>query len=165
MSVNLMDAAGIDSAIVKIRGNSQELQALIHGTAVSVLAHIRDHGDTRQVIKLMTALPTAQRRETLALWFKTYSNGKLKITLSKDAGWVAKLDSNRMESDFDIEAAADMEYGDLVPEPKAKQSELKNLIAAIAKYTKSDLMKDGKTPKNPPEIIAAAQKALKALTA
>jgi hypothetical protein len=160
-----MDAAGIDTAIVKIRGNSQELQALIHTCAVSLLAHISVHGDTRQVVKLMTALPTAQRRETLALWFKTYSSGKLKLSLSKDAGWVAKLDPNRMESDFKIEAAAAMEYGDLVKEPVAKKpTDLKALIAAITKFTKSDLLEDG-TPKNPPEIVAAAQKAMKALTA
>jgi len=165
MSVTLLDEAGIDAAIVTIRGSSKELQTIIHGCAVSVLAHISVHGDTRQAVRLLTALPSGQRREALAFWFNKFSGKTLSISNSKDSGWNAKLKGGRLESDFDIEGAMATDYGDLMSEPKIKALELKNLVAAITKFTSNSKKLEDGSPQVPATVVAAAQKALAALTA
>ena len=162
MSATLMDAAGINAAIVKIRSQSKDVQQMIHETAVSVLAHVRDHGDTTLAVRLLSALPTGQRREALAFWFNKFSNKMLSLNNSKDAGWVAKLKTERKPEDFDIEGASETDYGDLIAEPKVKPVTLKALLSAVEKFIKNDKKLDDGTPVVPAEVVVVAQRMLKA---
>lgn len=168
MTIVLQDAQGIARSIVTIAASATELQAAIHGTAVSCLAHVRDHGDTTLAVRLIGVLPSGQRREALANWFKVYSNKKM--LLSRDAKhgtWSCRLIADRSVEDFKVDDAMVCDYGELVPEAKVrdKPMSLEDLVKVIAKFTKNDAkLKDG-TPVVPADLVKAAQKALSAITA
>ena len=169
MSIVLMDAQATAKRIAGIAGTSKDLQREIHETAVSCLAHVRDHGDTTLAVRLIAVLPSGQRRKTLAQWFKVYSSGKMLIAQDPKHGtWSCKL-KDRTAEDFLIDEAMTCEYGDLEPETRAeKPKSLKDLVAAIARFTKNDktVEVDGVVqPVVSPELVKAAQKALAAITA
>lgn len=167
MKFQLLDAQGIASRIASIAGSSTELQQSIHETAVSCLAHVRDHGDTTLAVRLLSVLPSGQRRNALAAWFKEYSTGKMNLFADKHGVWSCKL-KDRVPEDFRVDDAADTNYGDMTPEAKVrdKPMDLQDLVKAIAKFTKNDkTLKDGHTPVVGPDLVKAAQKALLALTA
>jgi hypothetical protein len=169
MSITLMSQQDTAKRIVTIANGAKSLQTDIHETAVSCLAHVRDHGDTTLAVRLLAVLPSGQRRNTLAQWFKVYSNGKMSLVQDKNKVWSCKLKQERVATDFLVDEAMTCEYGDLEPEAKAgKPKTLAQLVAAIAAFTKNDktVVIDGVvTPIVSPELVKAAQKALTAITA
>ena len=72
MSVKLMSVNEMTTAIGRIKAAGTVLQARIHATAVSTLAHIRDHGDTTLSCRLLDALANGQRVKALAFWFRIW---------------------------------------------------------------------------------------------
>lgn len=168
MSIVIQDAQGIARSIASIAKSAADVQTAIHETAVSCLAHVRDHGDTTLAMRLLTVLPSGQRRKTLAAWFKVYSTGKMNIAQDKHGVWQCKL-KDRTAEDFRVDEAMDCDYGDLEPEQRSeKPKTLKDLVAAIARFTKNDktVEIDGVLqPVVSAELVRAAQKALSAITA
>jgi hypothetical protein len=169
MRVTILDAQGIAKGIADVATTAKAVQEDIHGLAVSCLAHVRDHGDTTLAVRLLGVLPSGQRRKTLAQWFKVYSTGKMLMALDPKHGtWSCKL-KDRVPEDFKVDDAMDCDYGDLEPEQRAeKPKSLKDLVAAIARFTKNDktVMVNGVLqPVVPAELVKAAQKALTAITA
>jgi hypothetical protein len=168
MVIQLLDAQGIATGIAGIAGNAKALQETIHAVAVSCLAHVRDHGDTTLAVRLLSVLPSGQRRNALAAWFKTYSSGKLNLFADKHGVWSAKLLKDRTADDFKVDDAMDTNYGDMAPEAKVKDKPmtLEDLVKVIARFTKNDkTLKDGHTPMVGPDLVKAAQRALAAITA
>src|SRR5271166_3769791 len=139
MKFQLLDAQGIAGRIAGIAGSAKALQSDIHETAVSCLAHVRDHGDTTLAVRLLSVLPSGQRRNALAAWFKEFSSGKMTLFADKHGVWSCKL-KDRTAEDFRIDDAMDTEYGDLMPEAKVrdKPMTLEDLVKAVAKFTKND---------------------------
>jgi hypothetical protein len=167
MKIKLLDVAGITAGIATIATSAKDVQSAVHGLAVSCLAHVRDHGDTTLAVRLLAVLPSGQRRNTLAQWFKVYSSGKMSLFADKNGVWTAKL-KERTPEDFKVEESMDVEYGDLLPEAKVrdKPMTLADLVKEIVKFTKNDkMLKDGHTPVVGADIVRAAQKALAAITA
>lgn len=165
MSFTLMNVADIATAIGTIRAQSKDVQQLIHTTAVSVLAHVRDHGDTTLAVRLANAMSSGQRREGLAAWFLKFSGEQMRLTF-KDGNCEAKLKSGWSADKFDVEGSELVDYGDLTKEKsQEKAMDLVKLIQAIKKFTTNDKKLADGTPVVPADVVAAAQKALKALTA
>jgi hypothetical protein len=165
MSITLKDVAGISSAIATIRTNSAEVQVLIHETAVSVLAHVRDHGDTTLAVRLANACSSGVRREGLAAWFLKFSGNQMRMTF-KDGSCVCALKAGWTKDLFDVEGSMAVDFGDLTKEKSQEKAlDLAKLIAAIKKFTTNDKKLADGSPVVPAEVVAAAQKALKALTA
>lgn len=164
MSIKLQDVATISTSINAIRTNSTELQALIHETAVSVLAHVRDHGDTTLAVRLVNAMSSGTRREGLSAWFYKFSNKTMNLS-SKESVWSCKLKPGREAADFDIEGASLVDFGDLTKEPKAaKAMTLEDIFKALKKFTNNDkTLADGVTPVVPANVVKAAQRALAAI--
>jgi hypothetical protein len=163
----LLDAQGIATAIAAIAGSAKDVQTAIHETAVSCLAHVRDHGDTTLAVRLLAVLPSGIRRNTLAAWFNVYSSKKLSLFADKHGVWSAKL-KERVPEDFKVDEAMNTEYGDLMPEAKVKDKALtlEDLVKVIARFTKNDkMLKDGHTPVVGPDLVRKAQIALAAITA
>lgn len=168
MSIVIQDAQGIARSIASIASSAVEVQTAIHETAVSCLAHVRDHGDTTLAVRLLTVLPSGQRRKTLAAWFSAYSSNKMNLFQDKHGVWTCKL-KDRVPEDFKVDDAMECDYGDLESEQRAaKPKTLKDLVAAIARFTKNDktVEIDGVLqPVVSAELVKAAQKALSAITA
>jgi hypothetical protein len=166
MRVTILDAQGIAKGIADVSVTAQAVQADIHSLAVSCLAHVRDHGDTTLAVRLLGVLPSGQRRKTLAQWFKVYSSGKMLLNQdAKHGTWSCKL-RDRTAEDFKVDEAMDCDYGDLEPESRVEKAKsLKDLVAAIARFTKNDKTLPDGTPVVSADVIKAAQKALSAITA
>lgn len=165
MSITLKDVAGITTAIGQIRTNSAEVQVLIHETAVSVLAHVRDHGDTTLAVRLANAMSSGTRREGLAAWFLKFSGEQMRLS-SKDGDWTCKLKGGWSKDLFDVEGSMAVDFGDLTKEPvQAKALNLAALVKAIQKFTTNDKKLADGSPVVPADVVAAAQKALRSLTA
>lgn len=169
MPIQILDAQGIAKGIAGVADSAKALQGTIHELAVSCLAHVRDHGDTTLAVRLVSVLPSGQRRLALAQWFKVYSNGKMVISRDPKHGTFSCKLKDRVPEDFMVEEAVDCDYGDVEPEQRAaKPKSLKDLVAAIARFTKNDktVEVDGvQQPVVSPELVKAAQKALAAITA
>lgn len=165
MSITLKDVAGITTAIGQIRTNSAEVQVLIHETAVSVLAHVRDHGDTTLAVRLANAMSTGTRREGLAAWFLKFSGEQMRLS-SKDGEWTCKLKSGWSKDQFDVEGSMDIDFGDLTKEPAApKALDLAALVKMLKKFTTNDKRLPDGTPMVPADVVTAAQRALSAVIA
>ena len=112
--------------ISMIGKTAKTLQADIHQTAVSVLAHTKEHGDYRGVLSLLAALPNGQRVQALGVWFGHFSNGALKC--EKKAGqWVVVFDSKLVDK-IDVELAGETDFGTLTKETKPAAMTMEKLI-------------------------------------
>lgn len=164
MSITLMNVADIATAIGEIRNASASVQARIHETAVSVLAHVRDHGDTTLAVRLANAMSSGTRREGLAAWFLKFSGEQMRLTF-KDGNCDCKLKSGWSKDKFDVDASMLVDYGDLTKEKsQEKVLDLAKLIAAVKKFTTNDKKLANGDPVVPADVVAAAQKMLKALS-
>lgn len=164
MSIKLQDVVTMSASINSIKTSSTELQALIHETAVSVLAHVRDHGDTTLAVRLVNAMSSGTRREGLSAWFYKFS-GKTMNLSSKEGVWTCKLKPGRVPEDFDVEASMLVDFGDLTKEAKAaKALTIEDILKALKKFTNNDkVLADGVTPQVPVNVVKAAQRALAAI--
>lgn len=163
MSIKLQDVVTMSASINQIKTSSTELQALIHETAVSVLAHVRDHGDTTLAVRLVNAMSSGTRREGLSAWFYKFS-GKTMNLSSKEGIWSCKLKPGRTPEDFDVISAMDIDFGDLTKEAKvARALTLEDIFKALKKFTNNDKQLEDGTPVVPANVVAAAQRALSAI--
>ena len=62
----------IDAAIKSLHTDGQALQAHMHKTACSVLAHLGKNRDVRYVLKCVAAMPDMSRKNSLMQWFETF---------------------------------------------------------------------------------------------
>lgn len=155
MTIVILDRAACGKAITGIQRFAGKLQARIHVVAVSTLDHIREHGDTTLACKLLGALPKGQRVKALAAWYAHFSNGMAKFSLDKSSGaWTCKLKTERLESDFDIDAASLTSYADLTEETQpGKTFTLEQLIKKLETWANEDgMIEDGK-----PKVEEAAR--------
>lgn len=163
MSITLKDVAGISSAIAQIRTNGADYQLLIHETAVSVLAHVRDHGDTTLAVRLVNAMSSGTRREGLAAWFYKFSDKQMKLSPT-DGAWGCKLVAGWDSEKFDVEGSELVDFGDLTKEPSQQKAvTLEALMKAVRKFTTNDKKLPDGSPVVPPEVVAKAQLMLKAV--
>lgn len=158
MSINIMSAGEITTAIGRIAASGKVLQARIHTVAVSTLAHIRDHGDTTLAVRLLDALANGQRLNALAFWYSRFSNGKTVMSKGKDGQWKCNLNKDRDVTDFDIEAADATNFADLTKEPKVEPMDIK----AFEKLLKRIGDNDGVFPGTTIEKVTPAVRALAA---
>lgn len=145
--------------IAKIRGNAATLQALIHETAVSSLAHIAKCGDHTVAASLLNALPSGQRVQQLSKWFKVYSGNQFAFTRDKKAGNVfagKKVVDTWTADKFDLEGAKATTFGDMEDEKVASTMTLDKLRALVAKIANNrDVNPDG-SRKVPDNVVAMA---------
>lgn len=167
MTVSIMSNGEIRSAIGEITGAAGALQAKVHTVAVSCLAHIRDHGDTTLATGLLSALPNGQRVKALGAWFRHFSNGKAVFAFDKaSAAWKCSLNKDRVVSDFDIEGANEITYGDLTTEKDPETMTPDKLVKYLTRVANDSECFKGTTKRRvTDETQAMAAKALRGLAA
>lgn len=145
MSVNIMTAGEISTAIGRIAASGKVLQARIHTVAVSTLAHIRDHGDTTLAVRLLDALANGQRLNALAFWYSRFSDGKAVMSKGKDGQWKCNLNKDRLPENFDIEGAYATNFADLTKEPKVEPMDIKAFEKLLKRIGDNDQCFPGTT--------------------
>lgn len=134
MTIKLMTQGDVIKAIPLLAADAASVQERIHVIGCSTLDHVRAHGDTTGVVALCNALPKGQRVKALAFWFKKFSNSKLILNFDKKAGtWVAKLSKQRLDSDFDIEAAMATTFADLTDEKDPQSVTVESIIRNLTR--------------------------------
>lgn len=92
------------SALVNvIAKSSAKLDATIHQALVSILVHIRDHGDTTLLTKLFSVLPKGSRLKSYFDWCERFA--PLKVKRDKESFGQVTIKKGRSPEDFDILAA------------------------------------------------------------
>lgn len=159
MKIEIISKAAVMEFITGLKTRAVTLQAEIHQAAVSTLDHCREHGDYRGALALVNALPSGQRVEGLMTWFAHFSNGKLTFKKDNASGArVAKLSVDRVDSDFDIEAAMLTDFGSLTKEAKPAVFTVEKLLKFIeSKANNTETNADG-TPKVADDARAVAAK-------
>lgn len=154
---NILSPEACGKRIARIIKVGKALQSEIHLVAVSLLAHIRDFGDFRQVIAILNGMPSGQRRNALAYWFGHFSTGAAIFSFdATNKVWKCKLDPKRVPEQFQVIEAWATTYGDLVPEKSHSTFNLEGLMNFMKrKANEVGLNPDG-TPKVEKEVRETA---------
>lgn len=159
MSIQILSQAAVTDKLAIIGKSAKALQADIHQVAVSTLDHCREHGDYRGALALVNCLPNGQRVKGLVAWFQNFSNGKLVFKADKaSGGFAAELKKDRVNEDFNILAAMEVDYGTFTAEVAPKTMSLEAFVKSLeSKADNDDVNSDG-TPKVSREARAFAAK-------
>lgn len=104
----MLDAAGIDKAIVSIGKAGAKLDALIQQTAVSALDHLDKHSDITLVNRLQVSMPKGSRQNALTAFL--LACGKIKVRqVPAMASKAAKEALKASPFEFDREGKTDLE--------------------------------------------------------
>ena len=99
-------AAEINKAIESVGRRGAKLDGDIQLAALSILAHVEEHGDTTLADRLFSAMPKGARRVMLADWFVAF--GKMRTLDKSDAEDKARIE-NGAHFAFDKVRSTDME--------------------------------------------------------
>lgn len=144
---NIIDKAGCAKNIARIKKAGKAIQELIHTTAVSTLAHIRDHGDYTLAVQLLDALPNGQRVKALAHWYNHFSDGAAKFSFDPKAGWSCKLAKHRKAEQFDVDGAYAVSFADLTTEKAPGTLDIKGVLAYLKRKANDNKTYDDGTPR------------------
>ena len=130
----LTGAQAINKAIKSIATRGKKLDQDIHCTAVSVLDHVRQHGDTTVCVSLIDAMPRSGRRKALIHWVNSFA--PIDVRQDKAGKVTAKLKPVRESdgSDFKIADAIDMPFWDFTPEKAVAPMTFERLISYVTKH-------------------------------
>jgi hypothetical protein len=149
----ILPASELGKRIAKIAKVGESLQLEIHEVAVQTLAHIAAHGDYVLSLRLLNALPSGQRRQALAAWFRNFSGNQFSATLDKDTGsWVGKLAKGWTVEAFDMDGAERTSYGDFLPEKGYTTFTMESFLALIKRRANEDGLNPNGTPKVEPQV-------------
>ncbi len=133
----ILDAAGIDAAIVSIGKSGAKLDALIQQAAVSVVDHIEKHGDITLANRLQVNMPKGSRSNALTAFLLATAKVKVRV-LPQDATKAMKEAFKDMPFEFNRDGKTDMAGALAKPwhefkKPKSVQEEFgaKELKAGI----------------------------------
>ena len=94
--------ASINKAVESIARRGLRLDNDIQRAGVSIIAHVRDHGDTTLAVALVKAFPRGLRVKALVAWFNEFSPMTVELT---KAGVTVELDKKRTPADSKIDEA------------------------------------------------------------
>lgn len=154
--IEILTQSAVMTVIAGIKTSATKLQAEIHQAAVSCLDHVRQHGDTRGALALVTALPNGQRVQGLIEWFRGFSNGKVSFKKDQSGALAIVLQKERVDSDFDIESAMATDFGAFTKEAKPRSLTVDALIKMIEQKANNTELNADSTPKVTPEARAVA---------
>lgn len=157
--MEILSVSAVTDKVAQIGKSAKALQADIHQVAVSTLDHCREHGDYRGALALVNALPNGQRVKSLIVWFQHFANGKLLFKADKAAGnYTAELKKDRVDSDFNVLAAMEIDFGSFTKEITPKTMTLEAFVKSCESKADNDEVNSDGTPKVSREARAFAAK-------
>ena len=138
-----LDAKVVSKLITGIANRARKLDIDIHQAAIQSMIHAEKYDNFDMGAKLVKALGRGHRTKALILWFTTF--GPFKTVLKGKARTFDnfKKDTLKSAQPFDILAAEDMPFWNLIPEvvPQAVTFETitKMIDAAVKKAEKLDI--------------------------
>lgn len=145
----LLPAADVGKRIAKIAKVGSALQAEIHEIAVQTLGHIAAYGDYTLAIRLLDGLPSGQRRQALAAWYRYFSGEQASFVFDKNSnGWNCKLVKKWNAEAFRMDEAVETTYGDFLPEKGYSTF----TMPAFAAFLKRKANEDGLNPDGTPKV-------------
>jgi hypothetical protein len=137
-----MSLKKIDANLVTIRKNGDEINRLIHDTAVMILVHAKEHGDCSRAQMLVMAMPASFRRTSLIAWFTEYSP----IVTKNADDWNARMQKpetatgkpNPLFKPFNIEAAKNdpwYEHANRNREANSKPLTFEELVQQVQNFS------------------------------
>lgn len=90
----------LNNLITAISKSSSKLDSVIHQALVSLLVHVRDHGDTTLLERLFTAVPKGSRIASYFAWCEKYA--PLKVKRTKEEFGQVTVKKGRSPEDFNI---------------------------------------------------------------
>lgn len=149
----ILPAAEIGKRITKIGKVGNALQAEIHEIAVQTLGHIAAHGDYTLAVRLFDALPSGQRRQALAAWYRNFSGKQATFTYDKTSGgFVGKLVKGWNPDLFDMDGAVATTFGDFLPEKGYSTFTMPAFAAFLKRKANEDGLNGNGTPKVEPAV-------------
>ena len=85
----ITDTKKLNSAIESIKTAGTKLDAMVHNTGLSVMAHVAEHRNTTLIAQLYDALPRSARRKNMIVWFE--SNMPVQITERRNGSIVVEI--------------------------------------------------------------------------
>lgn len=136
-AIVILDAKGIDAGITSIVKRGASLDALIQQVAVSVVAHIEEHGDITLANRLQVSMPAGSRSNALTAFLLATAKVKVRV-LPQNATKAMKEAFKTQPFEFNREGKTDMEAALAKPwyefkKPKSIEQEfgVKELSASI----------------------------------
>lgn len=95
----------LSKRVTQIGTKSESLDTLIHETLCLLLVHIRDHGDTTLLTRLLKSLPKGSRLKSFFAWCEKFA--PLKVSKAKDTRCNIVLNKVRDANDYQIKEASE----------------------------------------------------------
>lgn len=105
----------IKRRVAMVTTNTAKLNDFIHDTAVMIVDHAREHGDSTQALALCLAMPKSYRRSMLVNWFTLVS--PINVNIPKETVSLRKPDAKQYAF-FDMDKANAVKWFELEPEKK-----------------------------------------------
>lgn len=130
MTVELYKTAKtLDAAIASIAERGKKLDADIHRTGCSVIAHALKHGDATPAARLHDALPKSGRRKAYVAWLEAFS--PIKLTVENGKPTTAKLKKNHAPETYDVDGAIATPFWEFTVERKPVPMTLERALKAF----------------------------------
>lgn len=134
----IQDKAKLTALVASIGKASVKLDETIHVALVSLLVHIRDHGDTTLLTRLFAALPRGSRLQSYFLWCEMFA--PVKVNRKKDQFGQASVKKGHTPDQFNILEAMAIAPWDLVSHNKeAKALEFDALIKLVTRHARKSI--------------------------
>ena len=147
-------SASITKAVESIARRGKSLDNDIHRAAVSLIAHVRDHGDTTLVVSLIKAMPRGSRVKGLVEWFNEFSPMTIEVT---KAGVAVELDKKRTSADSKIDEAIETPWYAFKKETAKAEVTLESLIEKFEKAIVKLAKEGGCAETDAGKLIAAVE--------
>lgn len=136
----------INNNIRRIRLNGEKLNALIHDTAMLVLAFVQEHRNATPAQQLVMAMPASMRRSMLIAWFEKFS--PINVKDSADFNGKIKREDNKTFVPFNLVGAAEEPFWKMAEATPERVYSFEKLLELAQKMGKTieKKIEDGKVP-------------------
>jgi 5'-3' exonuclease len=138
---------------------SRKFDGEVHKILCSILTHAHRHGDPRQFEPLLDGLASGVRHNAIVAWIVDYSGEQIAIQKNnKTKRWSAAMVPNWDRSEFNLEGAYAVTFGDHTAEPGGKTFTIRDMLKLLEKKaTNLELNTDGTYKVSPGVRDAASQ--------
>lgn len=131
-STELVSHNEFPAFVASLRKRSASVDRDTHRAAVSVLAHVRDHGDKTGLKTLIEALPKQSRKLALIAWCNAHCEGAMAV----DPKGNIELVKGRKPEMFRVEEAEQVRFWEFTKEVAPKPVTLTDLVSRLSKGLK-----------------------------